>query len=117
MKDFDCPYCGEGYDYCDDPISDGDTVEFECSECEKTFVISASVSISYTAHKADCLNDGNHVWEDSSRCPFIIKKQIKQFCTKSCGNERNRDATPEEIEAELARFEKNSILREITLGG
>ena len=63
MSDVDCPYCGEpqeinhddGYGYSEDEI-----YEQECSNCEKTFAYTTSISFYYEATKADCLNGGEH---------------------------------------------------------
>lgn len=63
MKDVECPYCGadieinhdDGYGFEEDKIH-----EQQCSFCKKTFAYLTSISFSYKASKADCLNGGDH---------------------------------------------------------
>lgn len=30
MSDYECPYCNEEDDYCDDPVGEGEPIEIEC---------------------------------------------------------------------------------------
>lgn len=54
-----CPYCGyEAQDMCDYPHDntfrfDGDTAEWECSECEKEFRVEMSVECSFRSYVPD----------------------------------------------------------------
>ena len=54
-----CPYCGAEDDNCHSDLweIEGDDNEIECSSCEKTIIVSAEVSVSYDAKRADCAND------------------------------------------------------------
>ena len=69
-----CPYCGHEsvvrhYDDWEGRNLE-DTTEKECSNCEKTFIVSRAAHFTYgTVGKADCLNDSGaawdrHVWHD-----------------------------------------------------
>lgn len=61
--DLECPYCGHHQDVCHDDgqgYSESENHEMECAECEKTFVFQTSISFSYDAYKADCLNGAPH---------------------------------------------------------
>ena len=73
-KDVDCPYCGKGQEINHDDgqaYSESETHEQECTECEKVFAFYTSVSFDYQAHKADCLNGGEHNWRNrNSHPPF-----------------------------------------------
>ena len=93
MEDCKCPYCGAGVEIEKlGNYADGETYEQECPKCEKKFVFSAEINIEVTAHKADCLNDGNHIWE-----PFIcFPKSCSQMICKSCDS--LRDPTQEECQ-------------------
>jgi len=116
MSDFACPYCGAKHEYDGDPMGQDKTTEYQCSECDKLFLITCSYSVDYAANKADCLNNGNHVWKDAIRTPYIINRKIKQRCQGGCNREQNRTATEEEIQKELAGLEKYPGLKSITLG-
>lgn len=115
MHDFECPYCGEEQDWTGDPISEDQSEEVQCGDCDKHFTVTVSYSVNYRTKTADCLNDGKHEWEDSCRAPWIIKKKIGQYCT-GCGRKQDRDATAQEIETELAGLENYPSLKVITLG-
>lgn len=63
MEDLECPYCGHEQDVChDDGFGFEEDVahEVECHECEKNYVFHTSISYSYSASKADCLNGSPH---------------------------------------------------------
>lgn len=117
MSDFECPYCEEEYDYCDDPLSEGDVTEFQCSSCEKMFTLSVSYSTNYRTETSECLNDGKHEWEDAVRAPWIISKKIKQRCVRGCAREQSRDASPDELKKEIEQIGDSPFLRRIALGG
>ena len=71
-KDLECPYCGEeqevnhddGSGYAEDEMH-----QQECSECNKTFVFTTSMSFYYSPSKADCLNGGEHAYEKTHTYP------------------------------------------------
>ena len=63
MSDVECPYCGEWQDICHDDgygYEEDRTFEQECSRCDKSFAFTTSIGFCYEAHKADCLNGGDH---------------------------------------------------------
>lgn len=87
MSDVECPYCGkyqeinhdDGYGY-----QEGEIFNQECDDCEKTFAYTTSISFSYDAEKADCLNGGDHNWKPQITYP---KEYTKMECTM-CGDTR-----------------------------
>ena len=95
MSDVNCPYCDkeqdinndDGYGYEEDKIHNQ-----YCSNCEKTFAYTTSISFYYYPHKADCLNDGEHKWKLSNTYP---KKYAYYYC-EDCGEE-DRTRKVEEI--------------------
>lgn len=92
--DIECPYCGAGQDICHDDgqgYAEGERHEQECSECEKTFVFTTSISFYYEAEKADCLNGAPHKLEMSRTYP----RQYSQMECKDC--DFRRKPTPEEF--------------------
>ena len=63
MSDMECPYCGAGQEVCHDDGAGYEECkrhEHTCSECGKTFVFRTSISFSYYASKANCLNGSDH---------------------------------------------------------
>jgi hypothetical protein len=48
-----CPYCGETEPYTGDGLQEDETVEQECGKCKKTFLMTASVSVSHHCWKQD----------------------------------------------------------------
>jgi len=87
MKDLKCPYCGEDLEVCHD---DGDGYEqdvlheMECGNCEKSFVFYTNISFSYEPFKADCLNDGRHVYKPTITYP----KEATRMRCNMCDEER-----------------------------
>lgn len=72
MKDVECPYCGaeleinhdDGYGY-----SESDIHQQQCGKCERYFTYTTSISFYYSVEKADCLNDGEHVYKKTCTYP------------------------------------------------
>lgn len=95
MKDIKCPYCDadleinhdDGYGY-----AEGVKHQQECGQCEKTFVFTTSISLSYEAEKSDCLNGAEHDWKPTTTFP----KQFTRMVCTMCEEER----TPTESEME-----------------
>lgn len=85
MIDFDCPYCGNGSDYYDDPLSDGESTEVQCGECEKNFIVTAYYSVDHISKKADCLNGGEHKW-NKQRC---VPEYFANIICDECGSTHN----------------------------
>lgn len=70
--DVECPYCGEGQEINHDDgygYDEDEKHEQQCSDCDKNFVFTTSISYYYEAEKADCLNDGEHVLAMSATYP------------------------------------------------
>ena len=87
MSDVECPYCGaeqeinhdDGYGY-----AESKTYEQECVECEKIFAFNTSIYFSYTAHKADCLNGGEHKYEKV----YTSSREHQIMNCVDCGKEK-----------------------------
>ncbi|MDH3981307.1 MAG: hypothetical protein OES84_00225 [Kiritimatiellaceae bacterium] len=95
MSDIECPYCGaeqeinhdDGYGYEEDILHNQ-----ECVSCEKIFTFYTSVSFSYKAYTADCLNDGKHSFKRTNTYPI-------KYTTMKCSMcEEEREPTEEEWE-------------------
>ena len=94
MSDIYCPYCdaaqeinhddGYGYEEC---------VSHEqcCGECDKNFTYTTSITYYYEAEKADCLNDGNHVFKARATWPVECTEMKCTTC------EQTRRPTEEEM--------------------
>lgn len=91
MSDMECPYCGADQEVChDDGAGYDESVlhEHTCSECDKTFVFSTSISFYYDPQKADCLNGAPHKYKMTSTHPRMFSKMR---CS-DCGEERTPTA-------------------------
>lgn len=81
--DIECPYCGEdqeinhddGYGYEEDCRH-----EQQCSDCDKTFTFTTSISYHYSAEKADCLNGSEHRLKMSVTCPREYSEMRCEDC-------------------------------------
>ena len=95
MNDIECPYCeadleinhDDGVGYSQDEVH-----QQRCSNCEKYFTYTTSISFSYDAQKADCLNDGKHNFELSHTIPRKYSQMICSTC------DEKRQPTKEERE-------------------
>jgi|GEM_PF-2400039 len=66
MRECECPYCGDyteinhddGYGY-----EEGEAFNQECEHCGKTFVYYTTITHTYDAHQAPCLNGESHKWK------------------------------------------------------
>ena len=87
MSDLECPYCEAEQEVCHDDgfgYEEDQRHEMECSECEKSFVFTTSISYFYCPEKADCLNGGDHVVEMSATYP----REYSMMCCRDCDYER-----------------------------
>ncbi|PCI04590.1 MAG: hypothetical protein COB78_09870 [Hyphomicrobiales bacterium] len=83
MSDVNCPYCGygnqinhdDGFGYRED-----EKHQQECSDCEKTFVFTTSISYHYEPEKAICLNGGDHEFEPTFTFPIEHTKMECELC-------------------------------------
>lgn len=93
MSNLNCPYCDAEIKICHDDGFGYDTDklhEYECPKCEKKFVFSTYIEFSFTPHKADCLNGGEHEWNKTRTYP-------KEYSRMKCGNcDEEREPTEEE---------------------
>lgn len=96
MNDVYCPYCDtlteinhdDGYGYEEDK-----QYEQDCNHCKKVFVYTTSISFSYNATKADCLNGNQHEYHKVATCP----EEFSKMRCGMCGDERSM--TSEERES------------------
>ena len=94
--DVECPYCGEGQEINHDDgygYDEDERHEQQCSDCDKHFVFTTSISYYYEAEKADCLNGGDHVVKMSCTYP-------REYSTMNCENcDYKRTPRADEFEA------------------
>ena len=85
-----CPYCEHENEVCHDDwqnYEEDSLSEWECEECEKTFMISTSISYYHEWSKADCLNWWEHEWSQIHWSPkefFVWKKRCKMCNEEKC---------------------------------
>lgn len=83
--DVECPHCGDGQNVSrDDGIEDGLQFERECRSCETNYMVTAHISVSFSADKADCLNDGQHDYRRTNTFP----PQFERMRCSMCGDEK-----------------------------
>lgn len=112
MNDMECPYCEAEQEVCHDDgqgYAEDERHEHQCSECEKTFVFTTSISYDYYPEKADCLNGGEHSLKMSETCPQEYSKMYCEDC------DFKRKPTPEEFAA--AGIEVRAVGSEKDSGG
>lgn len=83
MKDIECPYCGHWQDVDHDGgqgYEENVRHEMKCEECDKSFTFSTSISFNYESEKAECLNDGNHIYKLSITCPKVFSTMNCTMC-------------------------------------
>ena len=101
MSDCECPYCGAGCDINHDDgygMDENEISRDECRSCGKAFAYTITISVDHWPAKADCLNEGEHVWESTWCSPV---DHTKMRCTQ-CGEER----IPTEDEWKVIRSKK-----------
>ena len=87
MKDVECPYCGTEQDISHDDgqgYAEDEQHQQWCRNCEKYFVFTTSISFSYDASKADCLNGSPHNFKSTQTWP----KEFTRMRCEDCGEER-----------------------------
>jgi len=91
MEEIYCPYCERGFDLNHDDgayYDEEHRTECTCPWCDKKFMVSASLSWDFDAEKADCLNGGEHVWDNKYRFSTNPKNMEIMIC-KECDKEKN----------------------------
>ena len=89
MDTVTCPYCEEEVEICHDDgayYDENRPREIECEHCEKKFMVHSSMSWSFEGEKADCLNGGEHDWQQMIGAPrehFVGRQRCEM-----CGEER-----------------------------
>lgn len=92
MDEITCPYCEHTYDLCHDDgafYNEDYREKDECPECGKIFMVASSISWNFEAEKADCLNGGDHNWEQQRGVPR--EHFIGRFTCTQCDDEEHRD--------------------------
>lgn len=90
--DVECPYCGEGQEINHDDgygYEEDKRHEQQCSDCDKTFTFTTSISYYYEAEKADCLNGGTHNLKMSATYP----REYSDMSCEDCDYRRQPTAT------------------------
>lgn len=93
--DIRCPYCDHGMEVCNDDghgVSEDFKHEQQCPECEKNFVFTSSISITYRPAKADCLNGEPHAFERTKTYP-------PQYAVMRCRDCDHEKAIPAPVTA------------------
>lgn len=94
MADLECPYCEAEQEVCHDDgfgYEEDRRHEQQCSNCEKTYTFTTSISYYYEAEKADCLNGGPHDLVMSMTYP-------REYSHMGCrGCDFRRKPTPDEF--------------------
>jgi len=85
MEDVECPYCGKPLDIDHDDgygYEENEIYEQDCWNCKKTFAYVTEISFWHTAHKAPCMNEGEHDLKDIHRYPkdFAVGRKICENC-------------------------------------
>ena len=94
METAKCPYCNSLVEIChDDGRGYDEDVPWqeECSECGKTFIFFTTITFSYDTQKADCLNGGEHDFEETTTYP---KYASKLRCNTCCAEKPLTEGHP-----------------------
>lgn len=91
MSDFECPYCGEEQEVCNDDGAGYDESNCEvmqCTSCDKFISFSTYIPRpTYTPHKVDCLNElAPHQW--TAKHTYPKEKELAKMQCKICDEER-----------------------------
>jgi hypothetical protein len=87
-----CPYCGyehtDSWELVDEEYPCAQSVQ--CSSCEKKFMAESFTVTKYNTNKADCLNGGEHDWNEWSKgVPSVLKRQYRQC--NGCNKKESRE--------------------------
>lgn len=82
--DVRCPYCNNGQNIDDPGYEEDEVYQDQCGSCEKMFTYTISRSVNYYAEKADCLNDGECDWTDTSskHSPHSFSREQCSMCSE-----------------------------------
>ena len=80
MGDLICPYCDKQCEADEEARRQDEVYEHECEHCEKNFVYTLWYDICYSEDKADCLNGGEHNYEEICGYPPEVFKN-KRRCS------------------------------------
>ena len=87
MKDIECPYCFHEQEVCHDDgfgTDEGEIYQDECEKCGKFFTFTVSISFSYDAEQAPCLNGEDHKWKQMIGAPkeYFIGRFRCDYCNE-----------------------------------
>lgn len=103
--DLYCPYCDAEIEVCNDDgfgLDESRPWPMDCPHCSNVFVFRSSVSWTYVAMRADCLNGGEHNMTSYRHYPRYYPGW--QYC-ETCGHE---EGGPRRGETPLSREEATS---------
>ena len=103
----ECPYCGWEQETPDDGYSyDVGIHRKECAGCGRSFAYETTISISYEAYAAPCIDgDAEHDWKETGTFPRCFRK----LQCSVCGEEKEIEGIEEERKAYLAGMGKQKI--------
>jgi hypothetical protein len=105
----ECPYCGWEQETPDDGYSyDVGIHRKECAGCGRSFAYETTISISYEAYAAPCINgDAEHNWRETKTFP----RRFRKMRCSVCGEEKEIEGIEEERKAYRAELmQKNDEL-------
>ena len=76
----ECPYCEELIREPSDCNEEDEPNEYQCPLCEKIFIVYISYIKHFTTQKADCLNEGEHIYEKTNTFPEKFSKLVCKMC-------------------------------------
>ena len=83
MEEIKCPYC-DFVQYIDHTDGEGyaPNVIFKqlCPKCDKYFAFEVEIIFDYEVFKADCLNDGKHIWKPTRTYPVKLTMMECTMC-------------------------------------
>ena len=86
-QDVECPYCEKWQEINHDDghgYSEDEWHEQDCNDCGKSFIFTTGIIFHYSSQKADCLNDGKHVFKPSRTYP----KECTRIECETCNEQR-----------------------------
>jgi len=81
IEDIVCPYCGKWNEVCNDDghgMVEDHLYQDECIHCEKVYVFTSCIDISYSPYAAECLNGADHQYKKTTTIynEFVLMRCI-----------------------------------------
>lgn len=80
MSKIECPYCDQLINEPTDCYEEDEPIEHQCPLCDKIFIFYISYTKHFNVQKADCLNDGKHVYIKTITYPQKFTKLVCEMC-------------------------------------